>query len=107
IEKASRQYVSGAMFASFGLRPAVGRLLTDGDDRDPQAHPCAVLSYDYWSRRFGRDPGAIGLTFRSANQLFEIVGVAEARFTGTEPGSMTDLFVPATLHPATNRADWS
>src|SRR5262249_30814868 len=107
VENASRQYVSGSMFASFGLRPALGRLLTDDDDREPRAHAYAVLSYDYWRHRFGRDPSVIGRTFRSGNQLFEIVGVAEERFTGTEPGTMTDLFVPATLHPATHRDDWS
>src|SRR3982074_931095 len=31
-EKAYRQYVSGWMFSSFGLRPALGRLLTENDD---------------------------------------------------------------------------
>ena len=56
MEKAYLQYVSGWMFAAFGLRPALGRLLTEDDDRQPGAHPYAVLSYDYWTRRFGRDP---------------------------------------------------
>ena len=32
MEQAYRQFVSGWMFASFGLRPAVGRLLTESDD---------------------------------------------------------------------------
>jgi putative ABC transport system permease protein len=54
MEKAYLQYVSGWMFGSFGLRPAVGRLLNENDDRKPGAHPYAVLSYDYWTRRFGR-----------------------------------------------------
>ena len=33
------QYVSGWMFASFGLRPALGRLFTENDDLKPGAHP--------------------------------------------------------------------
>lgn len=37
------------MFESSGLRPAVGRLLTERDEQTPGAHPYAVLSYDYWS----------------------------------------------------------
>src|SRR5579864_4379504 len=35
LEKAHVQYVSGSMFGTFGLRPALGRLLTDNDDLQP------------------------------------------------------------------------
>src|SRR6266702_3687326 len=93
-EKAYRQYVSGWMFSSFGLRPAAGRLFTESDDSKPGADPYAVLSYDYWTSRFGRDPKVIGRTFRIGNDLFQIVGVAEGPFTGTETGWVTDVFVP-------------
>ena len=82
------------MFGSFGLRPALGRLLTENDDVTPGAHPVAVLSHDYWTRRFARDRLVIGRTFRLAEGLYEIVGVAEERFTGTETGTVTDIFVP-------------
>jgi hypothetical protein len=75
-EKAHRQVVSGWMFNSFGLRPTLGRLLTAEDDLKPHAHAYAVLSYDYWTSRFGRDPKAIGRTFRMDNDLYEIVGVS-------------------------------
>ncbi|MGH9612487.1 MAG: ABC transporter permease, partial [Bryobacteraceae bacterium] len=67
MEKAYVQYVSGWMFSSFGLQPALGRLLTANDDLKPHAHPYAVLSYDYWTRRFGRDPKVIGRGFRMGN----------------------------------------
>src|SRR5271167_1588319 len=67
MEKAYLQYVSGWMFSSFGLRPALGRLLTESDDLKPGAHPYAVLSYDYWKHRFGQDPKVIGRTFRLGN----------------------------------------
>jgi hypothetical protein len=73
MERVSRQYVSGAMFGVFGLRPAAGRLLLPDDDRVFGAHPVAVISYDYWSRRFGRDPSAIGRRARIGNDLFEVV----------------------------------
>ena len=105
MEKAYLQYVSGWMFDSFGLRPAMGRLLTESDDLKPGAHPYAVLSYDYWTRRFGQDPKVIGRTFRMGSRLFEIVGVAEAPFTGTEPGTVTDIFVPTMMHRSVQRPD--
>jgi predicted permease len=94
MERAYWQFVSGWMFRALGIRPALGRLLTDSDDLTPGAHPLAVLSYDYWSRRFGRDPKVIGRTFRMGDDLYEIVGVAEEPFTGTETGTVTDVFVP-------------
>ena len=50
-----------------------------------------MLSYDYWARRFGRDSNVIGRTFRMNRNVYQIVGVAEERFTGTETGTVTDI----------------
>ncbi len=98
MEKAYRQFVSGSMFSTFGLRPALGRLLVPSDDLTPGKQPYAVISYDYWTRRFGRDPKVIGRSFRVGNDLFEIVGVSEKGFTGSEPGTVTDIFVPTMMN---------
>jgi putative ABC transport system permease protein len=108
VERASRQYVSGNVFPTFGLRPALGRLLDPADDGEPRGRDVAVLSYDYWSRRFGRDPAVIGRTFRWGRSTIEIVGVAPQGFTGTEPGRITDFFAPATLNTqALDSPGWS
>jgi predicted permease len=96
-EKAFQQYVSGWIFQSFGIRPAVGRVFTENDDRTPGAHPYAVLSYGYWKRRFALDPSVIGRTFRAGSEIYQIVGVAAGHFTGTEPGSVTDIFIPTMM----------
>ena len=107
MEKAHRQFVSGWIFDSFGLRPALGRLLTAADDSKPHAHPYAVLSYDYWTSRFGRDPKVIGRTFRMDDDLYEIVGVGPEGFTGTEPGTAIDIFLPTMMNPGVTHSDWS
>jgi len=107
MEKAQVQYVSGWMFGAFGLRPTVGRLLTANDDLKPGAHPYAVLSYDYWRRRFAQDPTVIGRTFRMGDNLYEIVGVGPAPFTGTETGTVTDVFMPAMMYPGAVHDDWT
>src|SRR6185437_12130141 len=107
MEKAYVQYVSGWMFSSFGLQPAAGRLLTTNDDLKPRAHPVAVLSYDYWARRFGRDPKVIGRNFQIGNDLYRIVGVGPEGFTGTEPGTFTDIFLPTMMHAGVTHDDWS
>jgi hypothetical protein len=72
MEKAAVQYVSGWMFEAFGLRPAQGRLFSGNDDFEPSAHPYAVLSSDYWTRRFGGDPSVIGKNVHLGEQLFQI-----------------------------------
>jgi hypothetical protein len=105
-EKAHVQYVSGSMFGEFGLRAAAGRLLTQSDDIKPGGHPVAVLSHDYWSRRFGQDPNVIGHTFRLGDTLYEIIGVSSPGFTGTEPGTVIDIFMPAMMHWAMGH-EWS
>ena len=98
MERLRLQFVSGWMFGSFGLKPALGRLLTASDDVTPGANGVAVLSWNGWDRRFGRDPNVIGRRFRFRDGSYEIVGVAEKGFAGTEPGVITDVFVPTMMN---------
>jgi putative ABC transport system permease protein len=105
MEKANLQYVSGGMFSRFGIEPVLGRLFQESDDCNPGAAPFAVLSYDYWSRRFGRDPHVIGRTLHIGDGLYEIVGVSEKKFTGTERGTFIDVFLPVTMHRSVTRPD--
>jgi putative ABC transport system permease protein len=107
-EKAYQQYVSGWMFHAFGIRPALGRVFTENDDVTPGAHPYAVLSYQYWRQRFAGDPAVLGRTFRMGSDVYQIIGVAEGPFTGTEPGRATDIFLPTMMmkNDATVRSDY-
>ena len=97
MEKAYLQFVSGSIFTTFGLRPAAGRLFTADDDLEPGAHPYVVLSSDYWSRRFARDPKIVGRTLRMGDDIFQIIGVSGEPFTGTETGTVTDIFAPMAM----------
>src|SRR6266567_8366519 len=105
IEKAYLQYVSGWMFSTLGVRPVLGRVFSENDDLRPGGHPYAVISHNYWTHRFGQDRNVIGRTFHMGNELYEIAGVTEAPFTGTEPGTMVDIFVPTMMNPAVTRND--
>jgi hypothetical protein len=97
MEKANQQYVSGWMFSSLGLNPALGRVFTESDDTTPGKHPYAVLSYDYWQTRFGGDQHVIGRAFHTGNEIFQIIGVVQKPFTGTDTGSMVDIFIPTMM----------
>ena len=97
MEKADVVYVSGNMFPLFGLQPTLGRLLTPADDRGAGTGLYAVLSWDYWNQRFGRDPQVVGRSLHIGNQTFEIIGVGPRSFTGTEKGTITDIFLPLNM----------
>jgi predicted permease len=108
VERAQVVYVSGNMFPLFGLEPALGRLLYTADDRDPGLYPYAVLSWDYWNHRFGRDPHVLGRSLHIGDQVFQIIGVGPRDFTGTEKGIVTDIFLPLSMNSmaSEDRADW-
>ena len=53
---AEAQMVSGNFFSVLGVRAAAGRTLQPQDDERPNGHPVAMLSYNYWQRRFALDP---------------------------------------------------
>lgn len=97
-EKIHLQYVSGDAFSQLGLQPALGRLLFPSDDLKPGAHPVMVISYEFWTRRFGQDPRVIGSKARFGEQITEIIGVAPKGFTGTDIGAFTDIWYPAMMN---------
>jgi len=103
LEKAHVVYVSGNMFPLFGLEPALGRLLVPADDRGPGLAPYAVLSWDYWNHRFGRDPNVLGRSLHIGDETFEIIGVGPRDFTGTEKGTVTDTFLPLSMNRLATR----
>jgi predicted permease len=97
------EIVSGEYFSTVGFAPARGRLLLPDDDR-AGASPVVVLSYAFWTRRFGAAPDAIGRTIRLNDQAFQVVGVAAEDFSGLMTPLRGDLWVPlaadAYLRPA-------
>ncbi|HMF79018.1 MAG TPA: ABC transporter permease, partial [Bryobacteraceae bacterium] len=98
VEKVTREFVSGDAFATLRVPPAVGRLFSSEDDRVPGGHPVAVLSHDYWQRRFHADRAVVGQSLRLAGKTYYIIGVAREGFFGIEPGKFVDVWVPAMMY---------
>ena len=96
-EKVYGQWVSGDAFTILGVKPALGRVLAPSDDVNPGRHPVAVLSYDFWTRRFGGNPDVLGRWVTIRQKSLQIVGVAAKGFTGVEPGIMTDVWAPTMM----------
>src|SRR5256885_4181308 len=55
-ERVSGELVTGNYFDVLGVRAQIGRTFTPDDDRTPGGHPIAILSHNYWTRRFAADP---------------------------------------------------
>ncbi|NYF88156.1 ABC transporter permease [Tunturiibacter empetritectus] len=91
------ELVSGNYFTLLGVRPAVGRLLTQSDDMKPDANPVAVVSFDLWKNRFGADPAIVGATALINDHPFQIVGVSAPGFRSAIWGETPDVFVPMSM----------
>jgi predicted permease len=91
--------VSGNFFSVLGVDAVAGRTLTEDDDQPTGAQPVAVISYNFWKRRFGLDPGVVGRKVRLDDFPFTIVGVAPPGFFGFEVGSSPDLWWPIRMTP--------
>jgi len=96
---ANGQAVTGNYYSALGVQPAIGRLLTDDDDK-PGATPVAVLSHRYWQTRFGGDPAVVGKQINLNNLSFTVVGVSARGFDGTMGvGTTQDVTIPVSLEP--------
>jgi putative ABC transport system permease protein len=93
----SAELVSGNYFDVLSLRPALGRLFVASDDLVPDANPVAVLSFSYWQRRFGADPGILNQSILVNGHPFTVVGVAPPGFHSIVMGDTPDVFAPMTM----------
>ncbi|WP_263415974.1 ABC transporter permease [Terriglobus albidus] len=91
------QLISGTYFPTLGVRPLLGRLLTDEDDNTEGNHPVAVISYAWWAGSLSRDPQVLNRKLKLGNTTFDIVGVAPQEFFGTTVGQRPDIWVPMSM----------
>ncbi len=97
-ERVNAELVSGNYFTMLGVRPAIGRVFSsEEDDRVYGGHPVVVLSYDYWVRRFARDPYVIGTKILVNDYPMNIVGVSSAEFRGLDPTQSPQIRVPVLM----------
>jgi predicted permease len=96
-EPVDGQLVSGNYFTVLGVRAALGRTLLPDDDRVPDGHPVAVISYDFWRTRLASRRDVVGSTAILNQRAYTIVGVAARGFTGTLLDSRTEVWVPMAM----------
>jgi predicted permease len=98
VKSVSGYSVTGNYFDLLGVQPQLGRLIQAADERGPNSAPYMVLSDSLWRTAFNADPGVVGTTVRLGKDPFTVVGVAPARFHGTEKFDWPDYWIPVVNH---------
>jgi putative ABC transport system permease protein len=99
--------ISSSVFPMLGAEPMLGRTFTIGEDAPGQN--VVILSYGFWQRRFGADPGIIGRNLELNRQPYTVIGVMPKAFTfplrGPQGSEPAELWVPMAF-TATELEGW-
>lgn len=108
-EMAQVGLITASIFSVLDARPALGRLLLASDDV-PEAPRVAVLSHEFFTRRFGGNPAIVGTNLETGDGHFQIVGVTEPALSLPMPGPFAsaadlagfsvDVWLPLQLNAA-------
>jgi predicted permease len=98
-EAARGRLVSENYFSVLGVEPAIGRFFDPNEAGAIGKFPEAVISYDYWQRRFGGRADVLGTPVRIFSSTLNIIGVAAPGFHGESVGQNPDLWLPMLMEP--------
>src|SRR5215475_3474998 len=107
VEKARCAYVTSSLFSTLRVRPQLGRAFLPEEDRT-EGDRAALLSYEYWRRRFASDPNVIGRTLTVdtfGRRDYTIVGVMQPGFNFP---NRTEIWLPVGWDgiPRARRGPW-
>ena len=94
--------VSAPAFDVLGVRPAIGRFFTAGEDRAAAAERPLIVAHALWTQRFGAAPSILDRTVTLDGSPFVIVGVMPPGFDF--PGG-ADAWIPLRADAARARDD--
>jgi predicted permease len=105
-EEIAIRLVSASYFETLGVPAFVGRTFEPRPEPAEGAAPDAVISHEYWQRRFGGRAEVVGQTLAFRGGAVSVVGVAPASFFGETVGERPDAWIPlamlATVAPGRN-----
>ncbi len=90
---------TASLFPTLGVTPRLGRAFTADEDR-PGALHVIVLSHEYWLRRFGGNPAAIGQSLLLGKEQWTVIGVLPPGFRFLPErrlGGRVDVWMPLAL----------
>src|ERR671922_11270 len=88
---------NAANFSVLGVRPWLGRLISEADDQQRGAHPVVVVSFDYWRTHLAARADIVGRTVLINTHPMTIVGVAAPEIHGIDLGQGPSLWIPTKM----------
>jgi predicted permease len=98
-EDAHGRLVTEEYFSVLGIDPAIGRFFSRADAKSPGEDPYAVISYEYWQKRFGGNVSVLGTPIKMLGATLTVIGVAAPGFTGESVGDKPDFWMPMMMQP--------
>ncbi len=107
IEKVECAYVTSGLLSALRVRPQLGRAFLPEEDQ-LEGNRAALISHDYWQRRFAADPQVIGRTLTVdtfGRRDYTIVGVMRPGFRFP---NQTEIWLPVGWDdiPRERRGPW-
>ncbi len=100
-ERIRAQFVSSDFFPLLGVKPVLGRLVAPGEDEIARG-PVALISTEFWQRKFGSKPDALGKSLTLDGRDFTIVGVLPPDFDlSVNSFRAREVYVPIGQWPTT------
>src|SRR2546427_6166057 len=94
-EPVAGRLVTASFFSVLGVRPELGRFFGADEDSVGRAAHVAVLSREFWTRRFGADRAVLGKTLQLGRNVYTVIGVTPRGFAGIDL-EVPDLWLPLT-----------
>jgi anti-anti-sigma regulatory factor len=88
-QKGHGAYVDAGLFATLGVQPMLGRLISAEEDVKG-GPPNVVLSYPFWRDFLDSDPHVLGKAIRLSDNSYTVIGVMRPDFT--LPKELADVF---------------
>jgi predicted permease len=106
VEQSMTYLVSTNYFSVLGVRPIQGRTFEELSLTEITNTPVALISENYWRKRFDSDPAILGKSVRLNAASFTVIGIMPRDFIGTNlavPAFWLPLSESKLIHPGT---DW-
>ncbi|MBV9303582.1 MAG: ABC transporter permease, partial [Acidobacteriaceae bacterium] len=84
------------LFPLLGVKPLLGRVFAQGEDRPGNEH-VVLIRYRLWRGRFGGDPRAVGREILLNGDKYTVIGVMPPAFAF--PDASDDLWMPRAFTP--------
>jgi predicted permease len=94
-ERVPAEMISASFFRLLGVQSILGRTFLETDDQLGAA-PVVLISENFWQRKFGSSPTALGQTLTLSGTSYVIIGVIPAtfQFSARNFRRSSDVYVP-------------